>query len=204
MRKSLSILSLFVLVLFISIQGCGSLKGVKGTEKLIETSGKKPKMVSKNIWVEERKDTKFFLGFSTESHDLDVALRVAELEGRKHIIEGIGTDIRVEGTRGLSGPEKESVGRFFEEAMAWLTDNMRLSGAILQETYWEKWARIGDVQVSYFYKAYGIVRISKEDYARAMSAAVDALIGKAAQDRNLAAERAARGAKQRLLEGTSR
>lgn len=204
MRKVLSISSLLVLVLFIFLQGCSSMKGIKGTEELVETSGKKPKMVANNIWSEDEKDAKYFLGFSAEAHDQDVALRVAELEGRKHIIEAIGMDIRVEGTRGLSGPEKESVGRFFEEATSWLTDNMRLSGAILQETYWEKWARMGDSRVSYFYKAYGIVRISKEDYTRAMSAAADSLIGQAAQDRNIAAERAARGAKQRLLEGAAR
>ena len=205
MKKILVISSLFILSITMIFQGCGgTLKSMKGTEELVETSGNKPKMVAKNIWSEEKKDTKFFLGFSDQTHDQDVALRVAELEGRKHIIEAIGTDIRVEGTRGLSGPEKESVGRFFEEAMAWLTDNMRLSGAILQETYWEKWARMGDAQVSYFYKAYGIVGISKTDYERAMAVVADALIGRAAQERNVAAERAARGAKQRLLEGDER
>ena len=204
MRKVLSISSLFVLVLFVFLQGCSSLKGVKGAEELVETSGKKPKMVAKNIWIEEEKDAKFFLGFSDQAKDHDVALRVAELEGKKHIIEAIGTDIRVEGTRGLSGPEKESVGRFFEESMAWLTDNMRLSGAILQETYWEKWARSGYGDVSYYYKAFGIVRISKKDYERAMAMAVDVLIEKAAQERNLQAEKAAREAKQGLLEGGAR
>src|SRR4030067_1416223 len=193
-KKVMYICSLFVLAIFISIQGCGGkLAGLKGAEELVETSGKKPKMVSKNLWFEEEKDARFFLGFSDQAKDQDVALRVAELEGRKHIIEAIGTDIRVEGTRGLSGPEKESVGRFFEESMAYLTDNMRLSGAILQETYWEKWARRGYGDVSYSYKAYGIVRISREDYESARTAAADALIGKAAQERNLQAERAARG-----------
>jgi len=201
MKKVMYICSLFVLAIFISIQGCGGkLAGLKGAEELVETSGKKPKMVSKNLWFEEEKDARYFLGFSAETHDQDVALRVAELEGRKHIIEAIGTDIRVEGTRGLSGSEKESVGRFFEESMAYLTNNMRLSGAILQETYWEKWARSGYGDVSYYYKAYGIVRISREDYERARTMAADMLIGRAAQERNLQAERAAREAKQRLVE----
>jgi len=202
MKKAIYICSLFVLAIFISIQGCGGkLAGLKGAEELVETSGKKPGMVSKNLWFEEEKDARLFLGFSDQAKDHDVALRVAELEGRKHIIEAIGSDIRVEGTRGLSGSEKESVGRFFEESMAYLTNNMRLSGAILQETYWEKWARSGYGDVSYYYKAYGIVRISREDYERARTMAADMLIGRAAQERNLQAERAAREAKLRLLDG---
>ena len=202
MKKKLFITGLIVVATALALQGCGGkLTGLKGAEELVETSGKKPSMVSKNLWFEEDKDTRFFLGFSDQAKDHDVALRVAELEGRKHIIEAIGTDIRVEGTRGLSGPEKESVGRFFEESMAYLTNNMRLSGAILQETYWEKWARSGYGDVSYYYKAYGIVRISREDYDMTRTMAADALIGKAAQERNLQAERAARDAKQRLLDG---
>jgi len=202
MKKKLFITGLIVVATALALQGCGGkLTGLKGAEELVETSGKKPSMVSKNLWFEEDKDTRFFLGFSDQAKDHDVALRVAELEGKKHIIEAIGTDIRVEGTRGLSGPEKESVGRFFEESMAYLTNNMRLSGAILQETYWEKWARSGYGDVSYYYKAYGIVRISKVDYERAMAVTADALIGMAAQERNLQAERAARDAKKRLLEG---
>ena len=202
MIKKLFITGMIVVATALVFQGCGGkLAGLKGAEELVETSGKKPSMVSKNLRFEEEKDARFFLGFSDQAKDHDVALRVAELEGRKHIIEAIGTDIRVEGTRGLSGPEKESVGRFLEESMAYLTNNMRLSGAILQETYWEKWARSGYGDVSYYYKAYVIVRISREDYERARTAAADALIGKAAQERNLQAERAARDAKKRLLEG---
>lgn len=201
MRKVLSIFSLFILTIFIFIQGCGGkLEGLRGAEELVETSGKKPSMVSRNIRFDEEKDTRFFLGLSDQVHDLDVAIRVAELEARKHIIEAIGTDIRIEGTRGLSGPEKESLGRFFEESTAYLTGNMRLSGAILRETYWEKWARSGYGEVSYYYKAYGIVRISKEDYERTRALAVDVLIERAAQERNLQAERAARDVKKRLLE----
>jgi len=202
MIKKLFITGLIVVATALVFHGCGGkLAGLKGAEEVVETSGKKPGMVSKNLWFEEQKDARFFLGFSDQAKDHDVALRVAELEGRKHIIEAIGSDIRVEGTRGLSGSEKESVGRFFEESMAYLTNNMRLSGAILQETYWEKWARSGYGDVSYYYKAYGIVRISREDYDMARTVAADALIGKAAQERNLQAERAARDAKQRLLDG---
>src|SRR3989304_8272625 len=202
MIKKLFITGLIVVATTMVFQGCGGkLAGLKGTEELVETSGKKPGMVSKNLWFDEQKDARLFLGFSDQAKDHDVALRVAELEGRKHIIEAIGSDIRVEGTRGLSGSEKESVGRFFEESMAYLTNNMRLSGAILQETYWEKWARSGEGDVSYYYKAYGIVRISKEDYEMARTMAADMLIGRAAQEGNLQAEKAARDAKQRLLEG---
>lgn len=204
MKNILIISSLLILALFASLQGCSTLKSVKGAEDLVESSGKKPKMVSNNIWFEEKKDIRFFMGFSDQVHDQDVALREAELDGKKRIIEAIGTDIRVEGTRGLSGPDKEAVGRFFEESIAYLTDNTRLSGAILQETYWEKWARNDKVQISYYYKAYGIVRISNKDYEKTEALAADALIERAVQERNQAAEKAARGVKQRLLEGSVR
>ena len=62
MKKVFSIFSLFVLAIVVSLQGCGGkLAELKGAEELVETSGKKPNMVSKNIWFEEKNDIKFFL-----------------------------------------------------------------------------------------------------------------------------------------------
>lgn len=171
---------------------------LKGAEELVGTSGEKPS-VSKNYV--ERGDVKLFMGFSDQIHDLDVALRSAEMDAKKHMVEYLSTELRNEGMRGQSGYEKEAVGRFFEDSQAWLTKNIRVSGAVLLSTYWEKWSRQGDAEVTYFYRGYAVVQISKTDYARARELAIEKLIDKAALEKNRQAEKAARDVRDRLLSG---
>lgn len=180
--------------------GCSSLGGLKGTEEKVEVSGKMPSLISQGRWYEEEGQQKRYAGFADQIHDLDIALRSAEMEGKKRVIESIATELRVEGTRAQSGFDKEAVGRFFEDAQSWLTDNMKVSGVALTQTYWEKWARrSGEEEVGYYYRGYALVQISKADYEKARLAALDRLIDKAAREKNRQAEKAARETKERLL-----
>jgi hypothetical protein len=180
-------------------QGCGTLGKLKGMEELVETSGNKPSLISHGQWYEEKGQEKQYAGFSDQIHDLDIALRSAEMEAKKHVIESIATELRVEGTRGQSGFDKEAVGRFFEDSQAWLTDNLKISGVNLLNTYWEKWGRQSGEEISYFYRGYAVVQISKEDYGKARMVALDRLIDKAMREKNREAEKAARDTKERLL-----
>src|SRR3990172_13272434 len=76
MIKKLFITVLIVVATALVFHGCGGkLAGLKGAEEVVETSGKKPGMVSKNLWFEEQKDARLFLGFSDQAKDHDVALR---------------------------------------------------------------------------------------------------------------------------------
>lgn len=192
----------FALSFAVLAQGCtstGLSTKMKGAEEIVGTSGKKPSYVSDAQWYEEKGDKKFFGGFSDQIHDLDVALRSAEMEARKHIVETISQEIRTEGMRGQSGYDKEAVGRFFEDSQAWLTENVRVRGAQLLNTYWEKWSRLGDAEVTYYYRGYAVVQITKADYTMAKETSIDKLIDKATIEKNRQAEKAARGVKERLL-----
>lgn len=188
-----------VFVITILLAGCSSLGGLKGTEERVEASGKMPPIISKGIWHEEEGNKKNYVGFSDQIHDLDIALRSAELEAKKHLIESIATELRIEGTRGQSGFDKEAVGRFFEDSQTWLTDNVKVSGAILLNTYWEKWGKRSSDEINYYYRGYAIVEISKADYEKAKISGLDRLIDKAILEKNRQAERAARETKERLL-----
>lgn len=200
MKNLLIKYSLVVIALAMLTQGCGSTRGLIGTEELIQTSGKMPKIVSQGTWYEERGQEKHYGGFSDQIHDLDIALRSAEMEAKKHVIESIATELRVEGMRGQSGFDKEPVGRFFEDSQAWLTDNMKVSGTTLLNTYWEKWGKRSSEEISYYYRGYAIVQISKADYGKARMIALDRLIEKAMREKNTQAEKAARETKERLLQ----
>jgi hypothetical protein len=198
MKNLAYILSLCFTVLI--LQGCSGTGKLRGEEQLVEASGNKPKLISVGEWYEEKGDQKHFAGFSDQVHDLDIALRSAELEAKKHVIEAISTELRVEGTRAQSGFDKEAVGRFFEDSQAWLTDNIKISGAALLNTYWEKWAKKSGEEISYYYRGYAIVQISKGDYEKARMAALDRLIEKAMREKNRQAEIAAKETKERLLQ----
>jgi hypothetical protein len=191
--------SLVALAFAVLAQGCGTLGKLKGTEELVETSGDKPKLISHGQWYEEQGQEKHYAGFADQIHDLDIAIRSAEMEAKKHVIESIATELRVEGMRGQSGFDKEAVGRFFEDSQAWLTDNLKVSGINLLNTYWEKWGRQSGEEINYFYRGYAVVQISKEDYGKARMVALDRLIDKAMREKNREAEKAARDTKERLL-----
>lgn len=199
MRNLLIKYSLVVIAFAMLSQGCGSTRGLIGTEELIQTSGKMPRIVSDGQWYEEIEQEKHYAGFSDQIHDLDIALRSAEMEAKKHVIESIATELRVEGMRGQSGFDKEAVGRFFEDSQAWLTDNMKVSGATLLNTYWEKWGKQSGEEINYYYRGYAVVQISKVDYEKARLVALDRLIDKAMREKNIQAEKAAQETKERLL-----
>jgi hypothetical protein len=198
MKRTIYLLGLLCAVSI--LQACGGMSTLRGAEKLVETSGSEPKLVARGQGCVVNKEDRVCVGLADQAHDLDAAVRIAELEGKKHIVESIATELRVEGTRGLSGPEKEAVGRFFEDSFSWVTDNIRVSGATLDQSYWEKWARTNGPQVSYYYRAYGIVRINEADYLTARDQAINGLIDKAIREKNRQAEKAARDTKERLLQ----
>lgn len=198
MKRSVYVFGMCLVVLL--FQGCGGMDRLRGTEELVQTSGKKPALVEKSRGCVVKDKERMCMGLADRISDLDVAVRVAELVGKRMIVETIATTIRVEGTRGLSGPDREDVGRFFEDSFSWLTDNVRVSGAMLDQTYWEKYSRTSGPDVSYFYRAYGFVRIDEADYMRARDQAITDLIAKAIQEKNRRAEMAARDVKKRLLE----
>ncbi len=190
----------WTLVLLVGVfNGCSTLGKPNGTEERVETSGSAPSLVAKGKRFEQERDERRYVGFADQIHDLDISLRIAELEAKKNLVESIATELRVEGTRAQSGFDREAVGRFFEDSQAWVTDNLKVSGATLLQTYWEKWAKYAGADVQYYYRGYAIVQIAKADYEKARMAALDGLIEKAMREKNRQAEKAAREVKERLL-----
>ncbi|MBI3609975.1 MAG: hypothetical protein HY204_04625 [Nitrospirae bacterium] len=190
---------LVVLVLGGALAGCASNKPMVGAESLVETSGDKPDLVKKNLGFAESNGYKYFVGTGDQSHDMDVGIRSAELTGKQHIVEAIAADIRSEALKGLSGTDRDAVGRFIEDSVALVTSRVRVSGAFLERPYWEKYQRNEGNRLSYYYRSYAVVKISNEDYAGAAQMAADIMIQKAIQEKDRRAEQAARGAKERLL-----
>lgn len=199
--NKLTAVSMLVAVFTLSLSACGTTGKLKGTEERVETGGSLPAFAAKGKRFEQERDERCYVGFADQIHDLDIALRSAELEAKKNIVESLATELRVEGTRGQSGVDRDAVGRFFEDSQAWLTDNVKVSGATLNQTAWEKWAKFAGHDVQYFYRGYAVVHISNADYERTRMAALDSLIEKAMRERNRAAEKAARETKERLLNG---
>lgn len=180
---------------------CSFRGGLHGTETKVETSGSKPSIIGKAKLHEQVGNMRRYAGLTDHGHDLDVSIRTAQMAAHRNIVESIATEIRVEGTRGQSGSEGEAVGRFFEDSQSWVTDNIRMSGMTLTETYWERFSRESGASVSYYYRAYAIVEISQNDYEQAKIFALGGLQDKAVREKNRAAEKAAREAKERLLKG---
>ena len=183
------------------VNGCAG-HPLIGEEKPVgHSDGEKPSLttIKTERGCEVEKDIRTCLGISSNTADLDVALRIAELDAKQSIVEAIQTEIRTQGLLGLSGRQADHVGRFFEAALAYVTNNIRVSGAMPHQSYWEKYSRTHYPRISYFYLGYATVRISEADYQFARNMIAEDVIKAAMEQKDKDAEHAARNAQQRLL-----
>lgn len=201
MKKTILAAGVLGLIAALGLGGCGGKMQERliGTEELVESSEKKPNWIKGSGYCAFEEKRLICMGLSDDTADLEVATRVAEIEGVRRIVEDISRKIREEGMRGLSGPQREHVGKFFESATSWVSENIQVSGARLTASYWEKNARYEGTRVHYYYRAYGLMEISTTDYQSIRDRIAQGFIDRAVTQRDRQAEQAARQAKERLL-----
>jgi hypothetical protein len=178
----------------ILVAGCSSQNSLLGRESVAERSGDKPSLVSDNQWSDVKHDPHRFVGMVSGVKDVDVAIREAEIDARRRIVESVVDSLRSIGSRATTGASNEGVGRYLNDVLTWVAGSTEVVGTRLKETYWEKIARQMSSSVTYTYQAWAIVEISKEDYAVTRINALNKIEERARADRNAEAEALARQA----------
>ena len=179
--------------------GCSSQGNLMGRESVVERSGDKPALVSDNQWSDVKHDPHRFVGMVSGVKDLDVAIREAEIDARRRIVESVVDSLRSIGSRATTGGSNEGMGRYLNDVLTWVAGSTEVVGTRLKETYWEKIARQMSSSVTYTHQAYAIVEISKEDYAVTRINALNKIEARARADHNAEAESLARQALEAAL-----
>jgi len=184
----------------LTLAGCLAQSPKLGEEKVVERSGKK------GGWVDAREDSFkkkngiFYRGMVKGVQDLTLGRRQAEADARKKIVESILLLIQTEYRDSAIGSNLSplDVGKHVEDAVAWSSGRLNLSGVQTVESYWEKVSTVTYGGVEYSYNCYALVRIEEGDYARARVEAMNKIAEQARAESNRAAEEAAAGLKSRL------
>ncbi len=176
------------------LAACGGGQKVKpvGTETVIEKSAEKtPEWVTVPFFEDE--NTMYFSGTVKGVADYAVGLRQAKAEAMKNVAESIKTKARtefVENTRG-SNLSPDDLGKFVQDGIAMIADNINVSGLLPAESYYEKVEKVTDNGVKYFYNCSVLFQIPVKDYKEARRKAIEGLAEKAKEAKNKAAEEAA-------------
>ena len=178
-----------ILVLY----GCGGPKSMPvGSQRVVEKSMEKtPEWVTVPFF--EDGETMYFSGGVRGVADYAVGLRQAKAEAMKNVAESIQTKARTEFVENTSGANltPEDLGRFIQDGIAMVADNINISGLLPAEQYYEKVEEVTDTGVRYFYNCYVLFQLPVKDYKEARKRAIEDLAAKAREENNKKAEEAA-------------
>lgn len=173
----------------IGIYGCASPQPKVGEEKVIEKSSeKRPEWIT--IPYFENKGELYFSGGVTGRGNYALGLRESKAEAMKNVAEGIQATVRTEfskATKGSNYSESE-LGDFTTDAIAMITDNIKVQGVAPKENYFEKVEKTTASGVEYKYNCYTLLSMSKEDYKKMRDIALNGLADKAKKENNKKAE----------------
>lgn len=186
--KTLVYLSSVLTIIFLI--GCSSTKEV-GSEQIVERSG------SEVDWIgtPTQDDGDFILitGEMTKANDRSFGMNQAYADGVRKLMNTMQNDVKTQSTQALRGANLSDgdVGRFSEFAVAWISDTYKVAGVQNPETYWEKVEVKTYSGVKYNYNCYSLLKISKQDYNRALEGAFYEMQRKAQEENNKKAEESA-------------
>jgi len=191
---------LLAVVFVFSLVGCGgpSVKPV-GSQKVVEkSSDKTPEWVMVPFFEDET--TMYFSGGLKGVADYAVGLRQAKAEAMKNVAESIETKVRTEFVQNTRGANltPEDLGRFVQDGIAMVSDNINVSGLLPAESYYEKVEEVTEMGVKYFYNCSVLFQLPVKDYKQARNRAINGMVDKAKKEQNKAAEKAAMGLLDKL------
>lgn len=191
------VLSLGILV------GCAgkSKDRIVGMQKIVEkVPDKTPSWIMKTF--EEKKKMMYFSGGVKGVGDYAVGLRQAKAEAVKNVAESIKVKARTEfvsNTRGAN-LSPDDLGRFIEDGVAMVTDNLEIGGMLPKENYYEKVEEVTDYGVKYTYNCFSLIQMAVRDYKEARRRAIENLADKAKAENNKKAEETAKDLLKRLTD----
>ncbi|MFH1415707.1 MAG: hypothetical protein ABIH89_06450 [Elusimicrobiota bacterium] len=187
-----SISCLFMLTALVLFSGCAGVPLKVGSQRIVEKSA-----IQQPEWLQvpfyEKKEMMYFSGTVKGVGDYAVGLRQAKAEAMKNVAESIQTKARtefIENTRGVN-LSTEDLGRFVQDGIAMVADNINISGLFPIEYYYEKVEEITESGVRYFFNCSALLKLPESDYKTGRKMAIKGLASKARKQLDKDAELAA-------------
>jgi hypothetical protein len=193
MKKN-RILSLIPLLYCLSVLvlGCTS-KVAKQKQEFIEAQKpvvvqkmgqeKRPDWTSEKPYFEDDAGFHFTAGFMGGA-DYALTLRLAKSEAIKNLLESIQVKARGEFSNAIHGQNRtdRDLGRYVTDTVAWTVENLRIEGITQDRIYYEQ--IFDPVSQSFKYNSWIQLGISRADYVKAKTDAVQKLLDKGIRDKD--------------------
>ncbi|MGM0608703.1 MAG: hypothetical protein ACQESP_09805 [Candidatus Muiribacteriota bacterium] len=181
----LNLLCLSLLILTIIATGCGrrrSKPAPEGRTEVVEQShSERPQWTT--VLFTETSDEYYYSG-QASGRDYGLTVRLAKAEALKNMVENIEVMVRTEFTSVVKEYSKDSeVGRFIEDGISMVSENVRVRGLNYKEVYFEKLEKQLDGSVEYQYDVWSLIAIDIEDYYKARREVIDRM-HREAQEKN--------------------
>ena len=195
-----------ILVPILIIIGCGGSKVVKQNQAMAElnmpvvmekTGGnQRPEWTNRTTFYEDGQGFRFAGGVMGGS-DYALTLRLAKSEAIKNLLESVEIKTRSEFSSVMHGNYgNDDIGRYVTDAVAWTVDNLRVGGIKQRDIYYEQTFDPGTHRARY--NAWVSLEISKADYIKAKTTAVERLLKKAINEQDAEAKEKALELLERL------
>ena len=147
---------------------CGCSTTQIGEEEIVEKStDNRPKWLFNNP--EDKSDRLFFVGRKEKAHKLDLGIEQAKAQATAEIAKKISQRIRTEFVETATGQNinEEAIQEHLDYTVAYVADNVRVSGVKTDSIYWEK-IKIQDLgQIKYVYNIFVLSSNPKHEYSKA-------------------------------------
>lgn len=182
------------------IAGCADNGALMGRAQLVETGGERPTLVDEGLLYEFDRKQKVhrFVGMVANAVALDVGQDAAESAALARLTQTVYQEARGELTRGVSGSEREEVGRFINRSFSSVAEDVPLSGAVARRSYWKRYAQEEFGELREYYTVWVIVELAERDFNRAKAQVLTEAAQRARAQHDREAEAAARRALDRL------
>jgi hypothetical protein len=195
-----------ILVPILIISGCGGSKVVKQTQAMAELSRpvviektgttQRPEWTNRTTFYDDGQVFRFTGGVMGGS-DYALTLRLAKSEAIKNLLESVEIKARSEFSSVMHGNYgNDDIGRYVTDAVAWTVDNLRIGGIKQRDIYYEQ--TFDPDTHRNRYNAWVSLEISKADYIKAKTTAVERLLKKAISEQDAEAKEKALELLERL------
>jgi hypothetical protein len=184
-----SLINCFAIVLVLMFFGCSGGKEV-GSEKIVDKSGSTPSWI--NTPTSDNGEFIFVTGELTKATDRSFGMNQAYADGVRKLMNTMQNDVKTQSSLALRGANIDDgdVGRFSEFAVGWISET-KIASVQNPETYWEKVEVKTLSGVKYNFNCYSLLKISKNEYNKALEGAYNNLKKKAQEENNKKAEETA-------------
>jgi len=190
--------AILISAVIIGVMGCAGNRARVGSQRVVErTPNKVPSWIGQSSW--EKGENIFYVGAAPGRADFALGLREAKADAEKKLVEQIRQKIRTEFGSAVEGQNVDGqMGNYVKDVITKVSENIAVSGAIQDDSYFEKVEERTGSGVRYAFNCWTTVRLKHSDYLEARRSASVGAVAEARKVNNARAEATLKRAFEKL------